>query len=350
MPATLFDKLWDPHQIEELEDGNSLLFIDRIFLHERTGSIALQGLHENGREVRNPHHAFCTMDHIVDTFKDRDDNTLMPSGREFIEVTRAETARAGIALFDLGDPLQGIVHVIAPEQGIVLPGLTLVCPDSHTCTQGALGALAWGVGSSAVEHALVTQTLRVRKPRTMRVRFEGELSAGVTAKDMILYLIRSHGASGGNGYAVEFAGSAVRALDMEARMTLCNMAVEFSAFTGLVAPDQTTFDFLRGRQRAPKGEAWEQAMTHWQALYSDEEAEFDWEILINTEEIEPTITWGTSPQHAMGISEAVPEPRGADEEKALTYQALKAGQRAAGWPMALPQWWFPASPRSSRPL
>jgi 3-isopropylmalate/(R)-2-methylmalate dehydratase large subunit len=326
MSQTLFEKLWQSHTVEELDDGLSLIYIDRILLHERTGAIALQSLHEGGREVRAPERTFCTMDHIVDTTAGRNDNTQMPSGGEFIRATRLQTERAGITLYDMDDPLQGIVHVISPEQGIVQPGYTLVCPDSHTCTQGALGALAWGVGSSEVEHALVTQTLRVRRPQTMLVRFEGELQPGVTAKDMILHLIRIHGSSGGAGYAVEFAGSAVRALEVEARMTLCNMAVEFSAFTGLIAPDQKVFDYLQHRRHGPS--EGEQVLAYWQGLYSDEDAEFDWEIVINADEIEPTVTWGTSPQHAIAISGSIPQPIDGGMEKALAYQALSAGQKA----------------------
>jgi 3-isopropylmalate/(R)-2-methylmalate dehydratase large subunit len=333
MTQTLFDKLWQQHTVEELNDGLSLLYIDRIFLHERTGAIALQSLQENGHRVRAPERAFCTMDHIVDTFPGRDENTLMPSGREFIEATRKSTQQCGIRLFDMDDPLQGIVHVISPEQGIVLPGLSLVCPDSHTCTQGAIGALAWGVGSSEIEHALVTQTLRVKRPRNMRVSFEGTLSAGVSAKDMVLHLIQTHGTSAGAGFAVEFAGSAVRDLDLEARMTLCNMAVEFSAFTGLVAPDQKTFDYLRGRPQAPQAGHFEAAVKDWTKLHSDNNARFDREILINVEDIEPTVTWGTSPQHAVPISRAIPDPTEEMDEtarsgmqRALEYQALKAGQ------------------------
>ncbi len=330
MARTLFDKLWDQHTVEELDDSLSLIYIDRIFLHERTGSIALQSLHEAGRTVRDPQRTFCTMDHIVDTTSGRNDNTQMPSGKDFIESTRRETEAAGIRLFDMDDPLQGIVHVISPEQGIALPGLTLVCPDSHTCAQGALGALAWGVGSSDVEHALVTQTLRVNRPRNMLVRFEGNLREGVTAKDMILNLISTHGAKGGAGYAVEFGGSAVRALNMEARMTLCNMAVEFSAFTGLIAPDAITTNYLQGRPHAPAGEAWDRAVLQWQALRSDDDAEFDWEIVIDVEDIEPTVTWGTSPQHAAGISASIPAPKGEPEQKALHYQNLEAGTALDG--------------------
>jgi 3-isopropylmalate/(R)-2-methylmalate dehydratase large subunit len=336
MKRTLFDKLWDLHEVEMLEDGLSLLYIDRIFLHERTGSIALQSLQENGHSVRSPERAFCTMDHIVDTFPGRSDDTLMPSGRDFIETTRALTRDSGIRLFDINDPLQGIVHVISPEQGIVQPGLSLICPDSHTCTQGALGALAWGVGSSDVEHALVTQTLRVKRPGNMRVRFEGTPRAGVSAKDMMLHLIGDHGAAGGSGFAVEFAGSAVRALDLEARMTLCNMAAEFSAFTGLIAPDAKTIAYLQDKPRAPRGDNQARALAHWKTLHSDTGAHFDREIVIDMQDIAPTVTWGTSPQHTMAISAAIPNPcdeadagRRAAMEKALAYQGLKAGTAAS---------------------
>jgi len=328
MPKTLFDKLWEQHTVRNLDGGACLIYIDRVFLHERTGSIALQSLHEEGRQVRAPNRTFCTMDHIVDTFPGRNDNTLMPSGGAFIEATRTETKKAGITLYDMDDPLQGIVHVISPEQGIVQPGLTLVCPDSHTCTQGALGAMAWGVGSSEVEHALVTQTLRVNRPRTLLVKFDGELQAGVTAKDMILHLIQTHGANGGAGFAVEFAGSAVRALDVEARMTLCNMAVEFSAFTGLVAPDQKVFDYLQGRRFAPSGEAWELALAYWKTLESEAGAIYHSEIHIDATAIEPTVTWGTSPQHAMAVSSSVPTAGDDYMARALSYQGLVAGERA----------------------
>jgi 3-isopropylmalate/(R)-2-methylmalate dehydratase large subunit len=231
---TLFEKLWSAHRICDLGGGEELLFIDRVFLHERTGSIALKSLEASGRSVRDPNRVFCTMDHIVDTFPGRGDKTLMPSGSDFIIATRESALAAGIRLFDIGDPSQGIAHVVSPEQGIALPGASLVCPDSHTCTLGGLGALAWGIGSTEAEHAMATGSLRVKKPGTLRVNFRGELSPGVTAKDMILHLIGKFGADGGSGYAVEFAGPAVMSLPVEARLTLCNMAVEFSAFTGLV--------------------------------------------------------------------------------------------------------------------
>ena len=337
---TLLDKLWLQHLIADLGDGASLLHIDRIFLHERTGSVALQTLQADGRAVRHPELVFCTMDHIVDTLPGRGDETRMPGGRAFIETTRAAARGAGIRLFDVNHPQQGIVHVISPELGIVLPGTTVVCPDSHTCTQGALGALAWGIGSSEAEHALATQTLRVGRPGAMRLRFDGRLREGVTAKDMILWLIARHGASGAAGHAIEFAGEAVRALPVEARLTLCNMAVEFSAFTGLIAPDDTVFEYLHGRPFAPQGRAWEQAVHSWRQLASDNDAAFDREIEVDAGSIAPMVTWGTSPQHAMPIDSAVPDPLHEPDahtrqamERALSYMDLEPGQRLPGLPI-----------------
>ncbi|QFU77797.1 3-isopropylmalate dehydratase large subunit [Halioglobus maricola] len=336
MAATLFDKLWQEHLVETQPDGTDLIYIDRVFLHERTGSIALSSLQTDAREVFYPQQVFCCMDHIVDTYPERSDDTTMPSGRDFIVATREGAQAAGLTLFDLDDPRQGIVHVVSPEQGIVQPGATLVCPDSHTCTQGALGALAWGIGSSEAEHALVTKTLRVKKPSSMRVRFEGTLPVGVTAKDMILRLIASHGASGGSGHAVEFAGEAVAALSMEGRMTLCNMAVEFSAFTGIIAPDEKTIAYLEGRPYSPSGEFWDAACEYWAGLHSDDTAEFDSEIVIDCSTLEPQVTWGTSPQHSGDISAAVPAAEtddpvdSASRRKALDYMALQAGDAIAG--------------------
>ncbi len=341
MPVcSLFEKLWMQHVVADLDAGTSLLHIDRVFLHERTGSVALQTLENDGRRVRHPELAFCTMDHIVDTLPGRSDKTLMPGGQEFIRTTRETTGRAGIRLFDVNDPNQGIVHVISPEQGIVLPGATVVCPDSHTCTQGAFGALAWGIGSSEAEHALATQTLRVAKPRSMRVSFEGVLSDCVTAKDMMLWLIGQYSASGAAGHAVEFAGSAVRNLTVEARMTLCNMAVEFSAFTGLVAPDQAVFDYLQGRPFAPKGAMWTQALKHWSTLQTDDGAHFDREIVVDSQTIGPMVTWGTSPQHAVSINANVPDPGLETDshsrtamERALAYMDLQPGQSLTSVPI-----------------
>jgi len=341
MGRTIIDKLWDEHTVADLGDGNSLLYIDRVFLHERTGSVALRGLEAAGRQVRNPEQVFCTMDHIVDTTPGRTDDTRMPGGREFITSTRASARAAGIRLFDLGDDRQGIVHVVSPEQGIALPGVTLVCPDSHTCTLGGLGALAWGIGSTEGEHALATKTLAVRRPKLMRIRFEGQLGPGVYAKDLILHLISRFGASGGAGYAIEFAGSVIRALPVEARLTLCNMAVEFGAWTGIVAPDEVTFAYVKGRPFAPGPDRWEQAVAHWRTLATDPDAAFDRELEIDCTGLAPQVTWGTSPQHGGSIEGVVPDPateadpnRRQSAERALRYMGLEPGMPLAGLPIA----------------
>jgi 3-isopropylmalate/(R)-2-methylmalate dehydratase large subunit len=340
MPQTIIEKIWNEHQIADLGDGTCLIYIDRIFLHERTGSVALKSLETSNRKVRNPEQAFCTMDHIVDTAPGRTDKTRVPGGTAFIQTTREAAVAAGIKLFDLGDQRQGIVHVVSAEQGIALPGITLVCPDSHTGTLGGIGALAWGIGSTEAEHALVTKTLVVKKPKTMRVTFRGELPTGVTAKDMILALIGRHSASGGIGYAIEFAGDAVCALAIEARLTLCNMTVEFGAWSGLVAPDQKTFEYIKGRPYAPSEAQWKQAVEHWQTLSTDPDASFDREITIDCAEIVPQVTWGTSPMHEVGIDGLVPNP--ADEpnenirasmEQALAYMALEPGTPMNGIPI-----------------
>ena len=340
MPETLFEKIWQDHLIADLGDGSSLLHIDRVFLHERTGSIALRGMAEKRRQVRNPGQVFCTMDHIIDTFPGRGDETTMPGGRQFITRTRRETKRAGITLFDINDPRQGISHVISAEQGIALPGLTVVCPDSHTCTLGALGAMAWGIGSSDCEHALATETLRIVKPGQMGVYLQGELSAGVTAKDVILHLIGKYSASGGSGYAIEFHGPAVRQLPMEARMTICNMAVEFSAFTGLIAPDEATLEYVAGRPYAPAGEDQDAALACWRKLHTDVGATFDKELYLDLAQVEPSVTWGTSPQHVIGVSGVIPDPgeeRNATArlgmQRALDYMGLNAGDAIDSVPL-----------------
>lgn len=339
-PRTLAQKIWDEHAVADLGGDSILLFIDRVFLHERTGSIALKALEAADRRVREPEQVFCTMDHIVDTFPGRGDDTTMPGGREFITTTREAARRAGLHLFDIGDPDQGIVHVVSPEQGIAQPGMTLVCPDSHTGTVGGLGALGWGIGSSEAEHALATKTLVVNRPRQMRVNFAGRVVPGVTAKDMILTLIGRYGASGGVGYIVEFAGQAVRELEIEARLTLCNMAVEFGAFTGLVAPDERTIDYLAGRPYAPAGADWEAAVAYWRDLPSDPDAAFDREITIDAAEITPRVTWGTSPQHEIPVDEPVPDPGGEADpnrrramEQALAYMDVRPGRRLLDLPI-----------------
>ncbi len=325
MPQTLFDKIWAAHHVADTAAGAALIAIDRIFLHERTGAAALRSLAERGRRVHDPARVFAVMDHIVDTRPGRGDGTLMAGGDAFITETRAAARAAGITLFDVNDRDQGIVHVISPELGIVLPGVTLVAPDSHTCTQGAFGALAWGIGSSEAEHAMATGTLRLKRPQSMRVTFTGRLAPGVTAKDMALALIAAHGASGGGGHAVEFAGAAVRALDMEARMTLCNMATEFSAMTALIAPDVQTFAWLAGRRYAPA--AFD--APYWRTLHSDERAAFDREIEMDAGAIAPMVSWGTSPEQSVAIDAAVPQ----GPARAHDYIGLAPGHRIAGTPI-----------------
>ena len=331
MAKTLFEKIWDRHLIKPLTGRGALIAIDRIFLHERTGAAALNAMKEAQRTPLDPARVFCVMDHIVDTRPGRDDTTLMPGGQAFITQTRQAAIDAGIHLFDVQDAEQGITHVISPELGIVLPGCSLIAPDSHTCTQGAFGALAWGVGSSEAEHAMTTGTLRVKRPRTMRVSFSGSLGAGVGAKDMILALIAQHSASGGDGSVIEFCGSAVDELSMEARMTLCNMATEFGAMSAVIAPDDKTFDYLKGRRFAPEGKLWETAIADWRGLKSDPNASYDAEIEIDVSTLAPMVSWGTSVDAAIAITGEVPEDA---DQAMLDYMALRQGQRLIGLPVA----------------
>lgn len=324
-PQTLSDKIRAVHHVADTPGGAALIAIDRVFLHERTGASALKAMAAAGRKVSDPARVFVVMDHIVDTRPGRDDRTLMPGGQAFITETREAALAAGITLFDVTDPDQGITHVISPELGIVLPGMNLVAPDSHTCTQGALGALAWGIGSSEAEHAMATGVLRLEPVRNMRVTFTGQLAPGVTAKDMALALIARHGAGGGAGYIVEFAGEAVQALDIEARMTLCNMATEFAAVTAIIAPDEKTFSWLAGRRYAP--ENFDDA--YWRTLHTDSDAAFDKEIVIDAASIAPMVTWGTSPEHAIAIDAPVPE----GPARAHEYIGLEPGQRLLGTPI-----------------
>ena len=340
MSSTLFDKIWDSHVVRELADGSALIYIDRLFLHERTGGVALQSLEESGRRVRNPGHVFATMDHIVDTLPGRGDRTMVPGGEAFIRTMRKSASKSGIALFDLNDPRHGITHLIAAEQAIALPGLIVACPDSHTCTLGGLGALGWGIGTSDCEHALATQTLRAAKPKQMRVRVDGAFGESVTAKDLILHLISRYTASGAAGHALEFSGATIDALPIEQRFTLCNMAVEFSAFTGLVRPDQAVYDYLRDGAYAPQGDAWSEALEHWRSLTTDADAPFDRELEVDATAVAPTITWGISPQHAIPVTDTVPSLDDAndDDEResmatAMDYMGLTPGQQLLGLPV-----------------
>jgi 3-isopropylmalate/(R)-2-methylmalate dehydratase large subunit len=325
MPGTLVDRLWDLHRVATTAGGKDLVAIDRVLLHERTGAAALNAMARAGRRVLDPARVFVMMDHIVDTRPGRGDQTLMPGGQAFITETRAAAKEHGLTLFDVTDRDQGICHVVSPELGIVLPGLTLVAPDSHSCTQGAFGALAWGIGSSEAEHAMVTGTLRMTRPKTMRVTFTGRLAPGVTAKDMALALIAAHGAGGAAGHAVEFAGEAVAALDMEARMTLCNMATEFAAMTGIIAPDAATFAWLAGRRYAPA----DFSHPHWATLASAPDARFDREITLDAGAIAPMVSWGTSPEHSIAIDARVPK----GPARAHDYIGLAPGTPLLGTPI-----------------
>lgn len=329
----IIEKIWDQHVVEATPEGQSLLHIDRVVLHDRAGPAVFGALRESGHTVANPSLVFGTMDHIIDTHAGRTDDTLFKGGRKFIQAFREGSADAGIRLFDMGDARQGISHVISPELGIALPGSTLVCCDSHTCTVGGIGALAWGIGSTEGEHAVATQTLLRSRPKTMRVEFQGQLAAGVGAKDMALALIAAHTATGGQGHAIEFCGEAVRGLDVEGRLTLCNMAVEFGAWTGLVAPDEVTFEWLKGRAFAPAGEMWDAAVAHWRSLASDPAAIWDREIVIDCSRLQPQVSWGTNPSQVIGIADEIPDTADEDALRARTYMDLQPGQALLGIPI-----------------
>ncbi|MDQ8018682.1 MAG: 3-isopropylmalate dehydratase large subunit, partial [Bordetella sp.] len=350
-PRTLFDKLWDAHVIRELGDGWALLHIDRHLLHDLSGPPALNDVRARGLALHDPALVFATPDHAVSSQPGRVATTF-PLGGKLHAGLKQLTGAMGVQLFDLGEPGQGIVHVMGPEMGIVLPGLTVICGDSHTCTNGGLGAMAFGVGSSESTHALATQTLRQQKPRRMRIRCDGRLAPGVTAKDLALHLIGRLGAAAGVGYAIEFAGPAIEALDVEGRLTLCNLSVELGARFGMVAPDEATIDWLRGRPYAPQGEAFEAAAAHWRTLASDADAVFDREETLDASAVAPTITWGTSPEHAIAIDGAVPDPLRAatagDRDAwgaALAYMGLRANEPIAGTAV---DWVFIGSCANSR--
>ena len=335
-PRALFDKIWDAHVIQSLADGWDLLHIDRHLLHDLSGTAGLRELAERGLPVRNPELAFATPDHAVSTEPGRTGETFA-GGARLYQGLKSLTQRSGIRLFDLGEPGQGIVHVMGPELGIAQPGMTLICGDSHTCTNGALGAVAFGVGSSELTHALASQTLVLHRPRTMRVLFDGLPGTGVGAKDLALAMISELGASAGAGFAVEYAGPAVTAMEIEQRMTLCNLSIEMGARIGLVAPDEKTEAYLRGRPFAPQGEAFAQAAAHWCGLPGDPGARHDREARIDVSLVAPTLTWGTSPEHAMAVDGRIPDPADAADaaqqlawQAALAYMGLVAGARLEG--------------------
>lgn len=341
MPAgeTLFDKIWKRHAIRDIGDGVYLFHIDRHLVQETTCASAFADLRKAGRGVRNPELTYAVIDHIVSTKPGRTGDTY-EGGREFVRLIREDCRANGIELFDLEDWRQGIVHVIAAELGIALPGTTLVCGDSHTATSGGVGCYSEGIGSSEVEHVLATQTLARRKPKRLRVNFNGKLQPGVHAKDMILYLIGQEGIAAGRGYTVEYAGPAIRALPIEGRLTICNMSIELGSRSGLIAPDDTTFQYLHGRPFVPKGVMWDRALAFWRTLQSDPDAQFDHEADVDCSRIAPQVTWGTTPQDVIGIDQPVPEPHNAKEparraamEKAISYAGLTAGRPLEGTPI-----------------
>jgi 3-isopropylmalate/(R)-2-methylmalate dehydratase large subunit len=343
-------KIWDQHVIARISEDTDLLHIDRHLLHDLGGSRGLLDLKGRDLKVHSPELTFATPDHAISTAQWRAGTSKI--GLELLATLRAETSASGIQLFDVDQPGQGIVHVIGPELGLSLPGCTIVCGDSHTCTHGGLGALAFGIGSSELTHVLATQALIQQRPKTMRVRFEGKLPLGVTAKDLILALIGHAGAAGGTGYAVEYAGSAIRALPIEGRLTICNLSIELGAKVGMVAPDEKTFEFLRGRPYAPQGEMWDRAVGDWRKLPSDADAVFDKEVVIDVEKIIPQVTWGISPEHVIGVDGHIPDPLTIDDparraaiETALDYMGLKGGMPIAGTPV---DWVFIGSCTNSR--
>jgi 3-isopropylmalate/(R)-2-methylmalate dehydratase large subunit len=332
-PRTLYDKIWEDHLVDEQPDGTCLIYIDRHLVHEVTSPQAFEGLRLSGRKVRAPEKTLCVVDHNVPT---TDRNLPNPDPESAAQIAYlAENAKLfGLEYFNEFDKRQGIVHIIGPEQGFTLPGVTLVCGDSHTATHGAFGALAYGIGTSEVEHVLATQTLIQSKSKNMRAVVDGKLPPGVTAKDIILAIIGEIGTAGGTGYALEYAGEAIRSLSMEGRMTVCNMSVEGGAKAGFIAPDEKAFAYLKDRPRSPKGKLWDEAMRYWETLNSDDGAHFDREIRLDAGKLPPLVTWGTSPEQVISVAGRVPKPEEiADENKrraavtSLGYMGLKGGEK-----------------------
>jgi len=335
-PRTLFDKIWESHLVDVQDDGTCLLYIDRQLIHEITSAQAFDGLRAAGRKARRPDANLCVPDHNVPTTPGRGGTEEIEDdeSRIQLEVLEKNAKEFGLPYIPINDARQGIVHVIGPEQGLTLPGITLVCGDSHTATHGAFGALAFGVGTSEVEHVLATQTLIQRPADNMRITVNGALPFGCTAKDLILAIIGKIGTAGGTGHVIEYAGPAIEALSMEGRMTVCNMTIEAGARAGLVAPDEKTFEYCKGRPLAPKGAQWEQAVEYWKTLRSDDGAHYDTEVILDVSEIVPQVTWGTSPQDEVPITGSVPDPaaesdeaRRASMQRSLEYMDLKAGTK-----------------------
>lgn len=321
----IFQKIWNSHLICELAPQQYLMAIDRVFLHERTGAAALNSLKQSGRKIKSPNQVFAVMDHIIDTRIGRSGETLMPGGQKFIIETRQAALENEIRLFDVNDSEQGITHLVSPQEGIALPGITLVAPDSHTCTQGAFGALAWGIGSSEAEHALATRTLIMKKPNEMAIELFGKLEYLVSAKDIMLFLLSTLGSHGAQGSIIEFKGTVIDEMEMDERATICNLATELSATSAIIAPDDKTFEFLEGRTYSPKGKNWDLALAYWRSLRSDY-SQTD-TVSIDCTAIKPMVSWGTSPSQSVSIDDCVPNNANG---RAIEYTKLAKGQRIKG--------------------
>lgn len=321
----MFDKIWDQHEVAVLEDGSSVFYIDRHYLHEVTSPQAFAGLEKRGLPFFRPDQAVATMDHNIPTIGQAN-QVMGPESSLQVSRLQENCEKYGITLYGMTHPRNGIVHVIGPELGLTRPGMTIVCGDSHTSTHGAFGAIAFGIGTSEVEMVMASQCLLQRRPKTLRITVNGQLTAGVTSKDLILYIIARLGTGAGTGYFIEFSGEAIRGLSMESRMTVCNMAIEMGARGGLIAPDETTADYLKGREFSPSGNDWERALSHWRTLYSDEGAEFDREEQFNASDIPPMITWGTNPGEGIPVDGIIP----VTDPKALAYMGIAGGDRLLG--------------------
>jgi 3-isopropylmalate/(R)-2-methylmalate dehydratase large subunit len=333
-PRTLYDKIWDDHMVDTAEDGTSLLYIDRHLVHEVTSPQAFEGLRMAHRQVHAPQKTLAVVDHNVPTTPDRVEGIKNPESRIQVEALAKNAADFGVEYYSEKDKRQGIVHIVGPEQGFTLPGMTIVCGDSHTSTHGAFGALAHGIGTSEVEHVLATQTLIQKKAKNMLVQVDGEIPEGVTAKDIILAIIGHIGTAGGTGYVIEFAGEAIRSLSMEGRMTVCNMTIEGGARAGLIAPDEKTFEYIKDKPRAPKGKAWDMALEYWKTLKTDEGAHFDKVVKLDAADLPPIVTWGSSPEDVVSIEGVVPNPddiedanKRASKWRALEYMGLEPGTK-----------------------
>lgn len=338
MAKTLFDKIWDAHTVNRIEGGPTQLYIDRHYCHEVTSPQAFDGLRKRGLKVFRPEKTICSPDHNIPTLH-QDQPIADPVSRHQVETLTRNAGEFGLTLYGLGNAKNGIIHVIGPENGLTLPGYTIVCGDSHTSTHGAFGAVAFGIGTSEVEMVLASQCILQPKPKTMRINVNGTLRPGVTAKDVALYIISKMTTGGATGYFVEYAGDTIRNMSMEERMTVCNLSIEMGARGGMIAPDQTTFDYVRGREFAPEGDAWDKALAYWKTLPSDADAVFDKEINFDAADIEPRITYGTNPGMGMGINDAIPAPDPEDEagkvsyRKSLDYMGFEVGQKLAGIPV-----------------